>query len=154
METGVNSQSKPAGSLTPEEARTAAAVLASSNVSSSVPGVSSTTLSVPPAVNPSPLVNAASAEIPVGHSAAPTSMAVTNTPAVTAPLSAFTTGDPGLPASSNAPLITVYTTFIHDVSLALLFCVVNTPLIAFDGVRLQSTLFLGVVLMGSIIIKS
>lgn len=148
METGVNSQSKPAGSLTPEEARTAAAVLASSNVSSSA------TLSVPPAVNPSPLVNAASAEIPVGHSAAPTSMAVTNTPAVTAPLSAFTTGDPGLPASSNAPLITVYTTFIHDVSLALLFCVVNTPLIAFDGVRLQSTLFLGVVLMGSIIIKS
>ncbi|KMS99697.1 hypothetical protein BVRB_1g021310 [Beta vulgaris subsp. vulgaris] len=101
LETGVNSQSKPAGSLTPEEARTAAAVLASSNVSSSA------TLSVPPAVNPSPLVNAASAEIPVGHSAAPTSMAVTNTPAVTAPLSAFTTGDPGLPASSNAPLITV-----------------------------------------------
>ncbi|XP_021714834.1 pre-mRNA-processing protein 40A-like isoform X1 [Chenopodium quinoa] len=103
---GLISQPAATVSLTSEEASPAAPVLASSNGLLSASGVSSNPLSFPPAVNPLPVVNVASSEPSVEHSIAPTSLAVTNPPAVT-PLSASISGDAVLPAALNASSVTV-----------------------------------------------
>ncbi|XP_021850029.1 pre-mRNA-processing protein 40A isoform X3 [Spinacia oleracea] len=106
LDAGMKSHPTTTGGFTSEVAPSTNPVSGSSNGSSSVSGASSIPLSFPSGVNPAPVVNDASSELLMEHSAAPTSMAVTNALAMT-PLSASISGDDALPAALNASSITV-----------------------------------------------